>query len=94
MVENKNKGFTLIEVVIIIVILIIIVLIALPSYLHEDLYNYCDESFICTTYGYWTKNTYSSPYNAWSVDQTGSMTYINGSSGVRHVIIISKNLML
>ena len=68
--------------------------IALPSYLHEDLYSNCSEDGSCTTYGYWTKTAIASGSNqAWIVHYTSIMgNYFVDSgahNGLRPVITIT-----
>ena len=72
--------------------------IALPSYLHEDLYSNCD-GIICTTMGYWTKTeVVSSSYQAWQLTFFGIMGFdtVGGYGdglGLRPVINLSKSLI-
>jgi len=70
--------------------------IALPKYLHEDLYSNCANDGNCTIYGYWTKTVVTLTTNAlWQVTPAPRLDYYDVSSlsdayGIRPVITISK----
>jgi len=70
--------------------------IALPRYLHEDLYAYCDTDGDCTIYGYWISDAVAGQDGyAWVVYDrgilSGNVVDNDGGYGLRPVITLPKS---